>query len=183
MSDCRLRGTALAVTLAMGLAAPGWAQDSRQEQVRARESAIESYLVERLGGDASTIRVILVGTRAVLTGTVQERVTQELAKEVVLSLDDVLSAANRIEAKYDPTLLEGQAMLEGKDLELEVRIKRALLREAGERTARALEVEVVDGVACLRGAVSDAAHRELALKTASETPGVKRVLDLVRVAS
>lgn len=182
MNDCRTRGTVLAVVAALGLTAAGWAQETRQQQVRGREVEIERYLVERLGGDASTIRVILVGTRAVLTGSVQERVTQELAKEVVLSLDDVLSAANRIEAKYDPTLFEGQALLEGKDVELEVRVKRALLRDAGERTARALEVEAVDGVVSLRGVVADTEHRELALRTAAATSGVLRVLDLVRVA-
>lgn len=170
------------VIASLALVSPAFASEqARQEAARQREAEIEKYLVERLGDDASGIRVVLIGTRAVLTGDVQERVTQELAKEVVLSLDDVRTAANRIQARYDPTILEGQALLEGKDAELEIRVKRALLRYAGEKAARQLEVESVDGVISLRGIVDDAAHYELALKVARETPGVRQVLDLVRV--
>jgi len=170
------------VIVSLAVVVPALASEQgRQESARQREAEIEAYLVERLGDDASGIRVVLVGTRAVLTGEVQERVTQELAKEVVLSLDDVLSAANRIHARYDPTILEGQALLEGKDAELEIRVKRSLLRYAGEKAARQLEVETVDGIVSLRGTVDDATHRELALKVAGETPGVRQVLDLVRV--
>jgi len=170
------------VIASLTVLAPAFASEqAQQEAARQREAEIEQYLVQRLGDDASTIRVVLVGTRAVLTGDVQERVTQELAKEVVLSLDDVRSAANRIHARYDPTILEGQALLEGKDAELEIRVKRALMRSAGEKTARQLEVESVDGVISLRGTVDDPTHRDLALKVAGETTGVRQVLDLVSV--
>jgi osmotically-inducible protein OsmY len=152
------------------------------DDLRRREVEIESALVARLGEDARAIRAVAIDGHVILVGTVQQRVTQEMSKEVVLSLAGVDRVSNRVEAVRDPTFLDGQALLEGKDAELEIAVKRAMLRDAGEIVARALEVEAVDGVVSLRGAAPDATGREKALAAAANVPGVVRVLDLVRTA-
>lgn len=152
------------------------------DDLRRREVEIESALVARLGDDARSIRVVAIERHVILVGTVATRVTEEMAKEVALSLAGVEKVSNRLVARNDPTLLDGQILLEGKDAELEIAVKRAVLRDAGESVARAIEIEAVDGVVSLRGAAPDATGREKALAAASNVPGVLRVLDLVRAA-
>lgn len=148
-------------------------------ELRQREEAIESILVARLGEDASTIRAVVLDSKVILTGRVEYRTTQELAKEVVLSLDGIERASNRIEARYDPSWTEGQILLEGKDVELETRVKWALLHESRD-LARAIEVEAVDGIVSLRGVESDPSRRLRALDTVRQVDGVRQVLDLLR---
>ncbi len=152
------------------------------DDLRRREVEMEAALVAHLGTDAGSIRVALVDDEVVLAGRVQSRVTQELAKEVALSLDGVTRVSNRIEAALDPKLTEGLALLEGKDAELEIHVKRALVRDAGDAVARALEVEAVEGVVSLRGTAPDATSQTRALEVAAKVPGVVRLLDLTRAA-
>jgi osmotically-inducible protein OsmY len=164
------------------LALPAGATAQKTIEVRRLELKIQETLVAQLGEDARTIQVALNGQKAFLSGTVEERVTQELAKEVVLSFDEVASATNRIEARKTPTILEGQAFLEGQDVEIEFRVNRAMTAALG-KLAKAINVEVVDGVASLRGPVPDAAMHELAISTAKGIAGVERILDLLRPQS
>jgi len=152
------------------------------DDLRRREVEIESALVSRLGEDARSIRAVAIDSHVILVGTVTERVTQELAKEVALSLAGVERVSNRLVASNDVAWLDGSALAEGKDSELEIKVKLAVAREAGDAMARALEVEAVDGVVSLRGAAPDASGREKALAAAAKVPGVVRVLDLVRTA-
>jgi osmotically-inducible protein OsmY len=153
------------------------------DDLRRREVEIESALVARLGDDARSIRVVAIdASHLLLIGSVELRVTEEMAKEVALSLAGVERVTNHLVAIDDKTFLDGQLLLEGKDAELELKVKRALARDAGEALARALEVEAVDGVVSLRGATPDAASRDKALATAAAVPGVVRVLDLVRTS-
>lgn len=163
-------------------AVPVVGQSTPQTMIEARrlEQTIKNTLVERLGPDARTIEVALSGRRLFLSGTVEERVTQELAKEVVLTFPEVGSATNRIEARKALTLVEGQAFQEGQDAELELRLKRALAQVLGD-AAKGLSVEVVDGVASLRGTVPDRDVKKQALDTTRTFTGVRDVLDLIRV--
>lgn len=147
---------------------------------RRRENEIETALVARLGEDAKSIRVQFAAGEVTLSGTVRSRVTQELSKEVVLAQAGIERVSNRIEAKNDPTLADGQAQLEGKDAELEIKVKRALVRDVGDALARALEIEAVEGVVSLRGVTPSADSRARALETAAKVPGVVRILDLTR---
>ncbi len=150
---------------------------------RARESTIERSLVERLGPDAASIRAVVAGSRVTLIGEVEQRVTAELSAEVTMSLDGVRGVSNRVHARRDLELLDGKLFLEGKDTELEIQVKRAIWREVGETTARALEIEACDGVVSLRGVAPDGIRRSQALASAAQVPGVRSVLDLVRASS
>jgi len=170
-----------AITILLTVAATSVATASPDDS-RRREVEVEAALVAYLGDDARSIRAVVIEGHVLLVGTVHERVTQELSKEVALSLAGVERATSRVVALNDPTLLDGKAMVEGKDAELEIKVKRALSRDAGDAVARALEVEAVDGVVCLRGSTADAAGHDRAIAVAANVPGVVRVLDLVRPA-
>ncbi|HEX9800462.1 MAG TPA: BON domain-containing protein [Thermoanaerobaculia bacterium] len=172
-----VRGIVLAWVALLSMPAGATAQKTLE--VRRLELKIQEALVARLGEDARPIQVALNGRKAFLSGTVDERVTQELAKEVVLSFDEVDSATNRIEARKTPTIAEGQAFLEGQDVEVEFRVNRAMSAALG-KLAKAINVEVVDGVASLRGPVPDATTHELAVTTAKGVAGVRQILDLLK---
>jgi len=177
MSSNRIRIAALALVVAAAGPAIASAGDSAEE--RRLELRIRQTLVDRLGDDARTIQVAINGKKAFLSGTVEERVTQELAKEVVLSFSEISGATNRIEARKAPRLDQGQAFVEGSDTELEIRVRRAVAAAVGA-PAKALQIEVVDGVVSLRGTLPDVERKVLALATAKGHSGVRDVLDLIR---
>jgi osmotically-inducible protein OsmY len=149
------------------------------DDTRRLENRIRQTLIDRLGEDAKPIQVAINGKKAFLTGTVEERVTQELAKEVVLSFTEITGATNRIEARKALQLAEGQAFEEGQDAELEIRVRRAVSRAVGA-PAKGLQIEVVDGVVSLRGTLPDVERKVLALSTAKSFDNVRDVLDLIR---
>lgn len=165
------------VTLAF--ASPGHAERQRSADVSRLEIRIRQTLVERLGDDAKTIQVAVNGKKAYLTGTVNERVTQEFAKEIALSFDEIDSATNRIEARKAPRLDQGQAFVEGTDAELEFKLRRALGDVLGP-LVKALQIEVVDGIASLRGTLPDLDRKMLALSTTKNFTGIRDTLDLIR---
>lgn len=142
-------------------------------------------LLEKLGKDGLPIDVEVLGSRAVLTGEVEQRSTQEVAEEVALSVPGVRSVDNRVTVAEPASRTPmGQAVshteLEVQDAVLEARIGKNLLAEIG-RYALDLEVESTDGVVSLRGTLPDQERRKLALKAAEGTSGVKKVVDLLRV--
>jgi hyperosmotically inducible protein len=66
------------------------------------------------------------------------------------------------------------------DAVLEGKVKTGLLEELG-KVAFDIEVEATDGVVSLSGTVPDAARRDLAVKIARKTSGVKELHDLLNV--
>ncbi|MEM9291130.1 MAG: BON domain-containing protein [Acidobacteriota bacterium] len=153
--------------------------------------AVRGALLQKLGADSLNIEVTVEGDRAVLSGLVEERSVQELAKEVALAVDGITTVDNRIRLEGDKDLVDSTApeIAErvGRDAEeealdalLEVRLKVALVREMGTR-ALAIEVEAVDGVVSLRGQVPDSERRSVARRTAAEVDGVRKIVDLLEV--
>lgn len=146
---------------------------------------VQVALLEKLGKDGLPIDVEVHGSRAVLSGQVEQRSTQELAEEVALSVPGVRSVDNQVTvAEAASRTPVGQAVshteLEVQDAVLEARVGQALLAEIG-RHAFDVEVESSDGVVSLRGTLPDAERKSLALRTAEKTSGVKKVVDLLRV--
>lgn len=172
-----------AIALGMGalLVSSAVAMAQKSLDVRRLELRIQEKLVGMLGEDARPIQVAINGRKAFLSGTVQERVTRQMAKEIVLSFEEIKSATNRIEAVKTPTLVEGQAFLEGQDAELEFRVSRAISAALGP-PGKEIEVEVVDGVVSLRGTVPDADTIEQAVDTAKSVAGVRQILRLLRAS-
>ena len=143
-------------------------------------------LLEKLGQDVLGVTVEARSGRVRLFGAVDKRSTQELAEEVVKSVPGVLSVDNRLSAREEPpeSTAVGKAVgnteREVNDAVLEMRVGKNLLSEIG-RYALDLEVEVAEGVVSLRGTLPDRERKSLALRTAEETPGVKKVVDLLEV--
>lgn len=142
-------------------------------------------LLEKLGRDGLPIDVEVQGSRAILTGQVEQRSTQELAEEVALSVPGVRSVDNRVTVAEEGSRTPvGQAVshteLEVQDAVLEARVGRALLAEIG-RYAFDVEVESTDGAVSLRGTLPDRERKALALRTVEKISGVKKVVDLLRV--
>ena len=150
---------------------------------------VKTRLLEKLGSDALGIDVEVDAGEAVLRGTVSRRVTQELAEEAAKSVDGIARVDNRLEVRRPPagSVKEGAGRAAGdfakevSDAELETRVHLRLFGEIGRYAVR-LQVEAVDGVVSLRGKLPDRERKRLALRTARETRGVEKVIDLVEVA-
>lgn len=150
--------------------------------VREREAALEAMMVDKLGEDAKEVRATLAGAKAILTGVVKERGTQELAKEVALFFAGVKKVDNQLSALEAKGIGKGKIASEAEDAELESKVKRALQQEVGKKYAGELEIEAAGGSVSLRGTLPDQSRRELSLKAAGGVTGVKRVVDLITVA-
>ena len=154
------------------------------------EKKLQALLVDKLGDDAATIRVVMNGREAILLGAVAHRSTQELAEEVALYADEIDKVDNKL--KLAGIRVGGGGVVgtaekaaaktsdEGGDSWIESRVKGRLVAEIG-RHARKIEVEVAEGVVSLRGTVNDEPRREIALKSARGVPGVVKVIALLRV--
>lgn len=168
-----------------GTARGGWAGAEENVEDASLATDIRLALLEKLGFDALSINVDTDGGRVYLTGGVEKRATQELAEEVARSIHGVSKVDNRLTLKggsgenaveHAMTSTE----LEVQDAALELRVGKNLLGEIG-RHALSLEVESTDGVVSVRGKVPDRQRKDLALKAAQGTPGVKKVIDLIEV--
>jgi hyperosmotically inducible periplasmic protein len=171
---------------APGTARGGWA--GREENVADASlgADVRLALIEKLGFDALSIAVDTAGGHVYMTGRVEKRVTQELAEEVALSVPGVTKVENSLELKGEGRsgTIVGQAVSstesEVQDAALELRVGKNLLGEIGRHALR-LEVESTDGVVSVRGQVPDRERKELALRAAQGTAGVKKVIDLLEV--
>jgi hyperosmotically inducible protein len=151
------------------------------------EADVRLALLDKLGRDVLGVTVDAHGGRIALIGAVDQRPTQELAEEVAKTVPGVQNVDNRlfVRAGQAPEVTAagravGHVEREVGDAVLEMRVGRNLLSEIG-RYAMDLEVEVADGVVSLRGTLPDRERKSLALRTAEDTPGVKKVVDLLKV--
>ena len=140
----------------------------------ALETKVAALLVEKLGDDAKAIKVAFVKDRIVLVGEVEDRATRELSEYLSRTVPAVRKVDNEVKARNERPIGGGKVQDEAADNSLEKTVRSALKKEVGQ-------AEVVNGVALLVGRVPDAARRQLALKTAAEVPGVRRVVEVVSV--
>jgi osmotically-inducible protein OsmY len=167
-----LVGAALGVVVLSSCAAGG--------DAALTELKVKAALLEKLGTDALGIKVAVVGDKVTLTGAVSKRSTEELAEEVARSVEGVKKVDNRLEV-VESAQASGNVENEASDSLLESKVKMALASEIG-RHAWKVEVEATDGVVSLRGTVPDRQRHEIAVKTAKETKGVRKVVDLLKTA-
>jgi hyperosmotically inducible periplasmic protein len=170
-------GVLLVVLVAVMTSAVPAVADQQQAD---REAQLRQLIIAKLGADAEGIRVTLVEKKAILTGKVNERSTQELAKEVALTFAGVKKVDNQLEAVKGDSVGSGQLGNEADDAKLEAEVKHAVSNEVG-KYAKKVEVEVVGGVVCLRGPVPDQARLDLAVKAATQVKGVSKVVNLLSV--
>ena len=146
----------------------------------ALDAQISAKLVEVFGEDAKAINITLVDGKAILTGKVKTRSTQELAEQVALYFPEVKGADNQLKAEGDRGLGKGMMKDEAADAALESAAKGALAKEVGEYV-KDIEVEAADGMVALRGTVPDATRITLAMDAISKVKDVKKVINLLRV--
>lgn len=177
---------ALLTASCAGTVSPERAAADRSVSDASLQADVYVALLEKLGRDGLPIDVRVSDGRVILTGNVDQRSTQELAEEVVLSVPGVRTVDNRVVAPSGSPAqtAPGQAVdhvdLEVQDGILEARVGKNLLAEIG-RYAFDLEVEASSGVVSLRGTLPDQERRTIALRAAEKTSGVKKVIDLLRV--
>jgi len=165
----------------------GWAGGEENVEDASLGADVRLALIDKLGFDALGISVDTEGGHVFLTGRVEKRATQELAEEVALSVPGVTKVENSLELKGSgrpPETTADRAVehteSEVSDAALELRVGKNLLGEIG-RYALHLEVESSEGVVSIRGKVPDQERKDLALRAAQNTPGVKKVIDLIEV--
>lgn len=144
------------------------------------ESKVAAKLVDAFGDDGKTIRVTFVDGKAILTGKVVERSTQELAEQVALYFEEISKVDNQLKAEKDRNIVQGQLKDESYDAALESEAKAVLTGEIGQY-AKDINVEAAEGVVALRGTVPDETRRKLAMDSLSKVKGVSKTIDLLRV--
>ena len=174
----RFRIAALACALVVG-AASASAEDAAASNAT-KEKKITSFLVDKLGKDAETIHVTVVGEKITLTGQVGERGTQELAAEVVKYVDAKAKIDNQVKATSEKSLTSGKTGEEFADAKLEKAVRSKVKGEVGGHY-KGITVECTGGMCSVRGTVPDQARKDLALKAAGSVEGVKKVVDLLAV--
>ena len=144
-----------------------------------REASLSKLLVDKLGPDAAPIKVAIVGDKTTLTGQVEKRATQELADEV-LKYAGVKKIDNQIKAKNEKGVFSGKTEMEMADNKLEKAVRSKVKGEVGAHY-KELYVECTGETCSVRGTLPDQARKDLALKAAAGVPGVKTVVDLVKI--
>ena len=177
---------AVALLAAVPIAA---AQETTLEKIDAEVSealtavAVKARLITKLGGDGLAVKVEIHGNKAVLTGEVEKKESQELAKEVALSVAEVKEVDNRVTQKPSERA-SAAADLEGeiRDGVLETRVKGALLSEVGKNALK-IEVEATNGVVSLRGTVPTSEISKASVAKAKSVEGVTKVVNLLRASA
>lgn len=147
------------------------------------EVALKAKLITKLGADGLHIHVAVQGSKVVLTGQVEKKESQELAKEVALSVEDVKDVDNRLtQSPATETSAMKDVELEIKDGVLETKVKSALLTQVGENALK-IEVEATNGVVSLRGTVPSAEISKTAVAKAKSVSGVSKVINLLKTAA
>jgi len=172
-----------AASLAAILAAPGAFSappaDSLDGAVSSAITAtnIKTKLIEKLGNDALHISVSVLGDKATLSGSVEKKATQELAKEVALSVKGIKDVDNQL-SERTPEKVTTAAKDEVKDALLESKVKNILLTEVGSNALK-IEVEATDGVVSLRGTLANPDLVKSAIQKTRAIKGVKKVVNLL----
>jgi osmotically-inducible protein OsmY len=158
-------------------ASPALASDAKS--VADKEAALAKLLVDKLGPDASTIKVAIVGEKTTLVGQVEQRATQELADEV-LKYAGVEKIDNQVKAKNEKGLFEGKTEKEMADNKIETHVRSKVKGEVGTYY-KEVRIECTGSSCSVRGTLPDQARKDLALKAAASVEGVKTVVDLLRI--
>lgn len=179
----QFRKTAFATSLALALAGLGgsaFAADTiGQDVTEARQEtqiwttyALSPYL------RASDIQVSVKGSKATLTGTVEEDVNKDLAKQIALGVNGITSVDNQIVVKADyvaPPPAADRAYGEVVDdatITAAVKSKLAWSRHADAMTT---DVDTKRGRVTLSGSADNKAEKDRAGRLAENTRGVVSV--------
>ncbi len=152
------------------------------------ELNVRTALLEKLGLPATDITVKATMGEIWLLGTVKNDATAQTAKDIAEDVPGVKTVHEDIKVVDPHQVGESGATRVAEKAEhgiddgiLELRLKSRLIAELG-RSAFRLEVESHGGIVNLTGTAPDQARHDLALHLAERTSGVKRVIDLMKIA-
>jgi osmotically-inducible protein OsmY len=160
----------VAVVALLAFSAPAQASklDTRIESSARQSYVFKTYL------QADDIKIQSKDGAVTLTGMVSENFHKSLAQETVADLPGVTTVDNRLEVK-------GAAPTANSDAWLRDKVKVALLFHRSV-SARTTEVEVIDGIATLRGEAFSQSQKELTTEYARDVEGVKDVKNEMTVS-
>jgi len=175
----------LALAAGCGDKSPSFTELGRSADELKVELTVRAKLIESLRVDGVRIAVKATGGRVTLSGSVKAKSSQELAEEIARSVSGVREVDNRLTVAPAGSVdraadAAGKAEREVSDAALETRVKLRLLDSLGLGGFK-IEVEASEGVVSLRGVARSREHRQIALAEAAKVPGVRRVIDLLRV--
>jgi len=151
------------------------------------KTKIRVAMLEHLKSDGLRVQIDVKAGVVDLSGQVGKRANRMLARDVAASVEGVKEVRSRVEvapAEATPppvTKFVGKVEHGFGDALLEAKVKGRLLEELG-KTAFKIDVDAADGVVSLTGTVPDGARRDLAVRTARATDGVKELHDLLKIA-
>ena len=174
-----ITGLAILAVLVM-VGNPALAQSPDAKKNADMEKTIAALLVDKLGPDAQSIRVTVVGDKVTLTGQVTERSTQEIADDVAMFVDGVKKVDNQVKATKNPSFGTEKMKKEMADSELERAVEKKVKGELGAHY-KTISIECTAGVCSISGIVPDQARLDLAVKTASSVEGAKKIVALLKI--
>lgn len=148
--------------------------------------AIRAALLESLQGNALAIYIVTEAGCVELTGAVPDQESRQAAERIarrvkgVKRVDNLIDLADEIEIPADAANAPSRSPAAVPDALLEARVKTTLLRQLGMRSFR-LAVAAERGVVSLAGAIPGTKEREQAVASVMGVPGVRSVLDEMRV--
>lgn len=150
------------------------------------EIDVQLALLNNLGVDGLRVDTDVIGNRVVLTGTVNNAASQELADNVVASLPDVEEVDNQIVVQASEDMSAPDETMEAlqqelADTTLELQVELAVMTAVG-LDAQQLDVEAADGTVTIGGSLASEDGKAQALAAVEGVEGVSEVIDLVQVA-
>lgn len=141
-------------------------------------SRVRAALVDRLGGYGLKIDIDVAGSRVTLKGDVKDAASLAAARRAAESVPGV--AAVDVQLHVNPALesVGETARQEARDVALSARVMARLLAEIGANALK-IEVKASKGVVTLTGSVSSPEVEKLAIRKASRTKGVRKVVNLL----
>ena len=140
----------------------------------------ERELERLLGDDAKTVDVSIDGSKATLTGAVQNRSTRTISEEITLAQPGIESVDNKVTVP-ERQPLERMYMV-SVDNGMLMRVEFVLLRSVGPSAIKALQARAVDGIVSFRGPVPSEAVRRAIVTTTYGVEDVRNVIDLMTVS-
>jgi len=143
-----------------------------------------TYLINR-GLSPFNIDTRVTDGKVLLTGAVKSPTQKQLAEEIAMSLEGVLSVNNEIVVREDAPERDGDERTFGdkvEDATLAARLKSEFLINS-KIAGTDINVDVENGEVTLRGEVQDRSEAELAEYIAKNTDGVRSVKNKLTVIS
>jgi len=153
------------------------AADSTEVSEAIAATSVKSKLIDKLGADAIHITVSVSGETATLTGEVAKSPSQEIAKQVALSVEGIKKVENKLTVA-DPAGFVAASEASVKNAALEMKVRSILLAEIGTNALK-INIDVVDGVVSLRGKLDSPDTSKAAIQKTRSIKGVTKVIDLL----